>query len=125
MITEEMVEKILALDCRKEIDIRRLEKSLIKLLPFIKSEDDITTDKLEQFLKRIETKHMIHLCYVMRSVANCEDYYSGMIRSDIGKDQGRWLKTTYGLSFWEVLAKTLIYMYYYLESIKKPKRKGK
>lgn len=124
-ITAEICDKVLYLDCRTEEGIRRLQKSLMKL-PMVKREDDLTTDRLEEIIKKIETKFMIHLAYVMRSVVDCEDHYSGMIKTD-NTQGGRWLRTTYGQTFNEVLAKTLFYMYFYVEDERRKmkNRKGK
>lgn len=111
-ITKDICDKVLYLDCRDEDNIRRLKKSLMKL-PIIKSKEDLTTDGLELLIKKIERKFFIHLSYVMRSVVDMEDHYSGMIKT-WDKD-GRWLKTTYGLTTWEVYAKTLFFMFFYIE----------
>jgi hypothetical protein len=109
-ITKEILEKVLYLDCRKEDDVRRLEKSLMKL-PMIKSKEDLGTDKLETIIKKIEIKFAIHLSYIMRSVVDCEDHYSGMIKHQTGT----WLKTIYGKTINEVLGKSLFFMYFYIE----------
>lgn len=122
-ITKEIVEKVLYLDCTTDEGVRRLEKSLMKL-PFIKSEEDLQTDKLEEFIKKIEVRNMIHLAYIMRSVVDMQDMYSGMIKTDLGDLKGRWLETVHAKTVWETLAKTVFYMYYYLESGKKPKKRG-
>jgi chromosomal replication initiation ATPase DnaA len=116
-IPQEVAEKVIALDCREESNIRRLEKFLMKL-PFVKDEEDITTDNLEILIKKIELKYMVHLAYIMRSVVDGEDMYSSMIKTDV-ETKGDWVKTVYGQTFWETLAKTLFYMYYHIEGRKK------
>lgn len=117
-ITQEIADKVINLDCRSSESIRRLEKSLMRL-PFIKSEHDLDTDRLEELIKKIERKYMIHLSYIMRNVVHGEDIYSGMLKLEGGRDNGRWIKTVYGLTMREVLAKSLFYMYFYIESNKK------
>jgi hypothetical protein len=111
VITKDIVDKVLYLDCRKEEDFRRLEKSLMKL-PFINSEEDLQTEIIEEKIKKIERKYMIHLAYIMRSVVDLEDQYNGMIKTD---KEGRWLKTVYGITVKEIMMKTLFFMYFYVE----------
>ena len=112
-ITKEIVEKVLYLNCTDEDNVRRLEKSLIKL-PMFKKNTDISTDRLEQIIKKIELKNMIHLAYIMRNVTDCEDIYSCMIKTDTNVEKGRWLVTIYAKSIWEGLAKSLFFMYFYI-----------
>jgi hypothetical protein len=119
-ITKEIMEKVLYLDCRKDDDIRRLEKSLMKL-PMIKGKDDLSTDNLEEIIKKIERKFFIHLSYIMRSVVDCEDHYSGMIKHETGT----WLKTVYGKTINEVLGKALFFMYFYIEDERRKMRNRK
>jgi hypothetical protein len=121
-ITKDICDKVLYLDCRDKENVRRLEKSLMKL-PFIKSEEDLTTDNLELLIKKIERKYMIHLSYVMRTVVDLEDHYSGMIKT-WDKD-GRWLRTTYGQTTWEVFAKSLFFMFFYIEDERRKMRNRK
>lgn len=116
-VTKEIADKVLFLNCEKEDDIRRLKKSLMKL-PFMKSEKDLQTDNLEKLVKKIEIRNMIHLSYVMRSIVAGEDTYTGMIKTDTDKEKGKWLKTVYSITMWEMFAKTLFYMYYYVEGQK-------
>lgn len=118
IVTDEALEMVLNLDCRKDISVRRLKKSLNKL-PFIKSESDVQTDRMEEIIKKLEMKHAIHLAYVMRSVVDMQDICTGMIKSSAGSDNGKWLRTVYGQTFWEVTAKTLFFMYYYINKNKK------
>lgn len=124
IVTEETLDKVLTLDCREEINIRRLKKSLSKL-PFIKSEEDIQTDILEEKIKKLEIKYSLHLSYIMRSVVDMEDIYTGMIKTTAGDDKGTWLKTVYGKTLWEVTAKTLFFMYYHINKHKKKSRIAK
>lgn len=120
-LTEEIVDKVLFLDCTKDENIRRLKKSLIKL-PFIKEKKDLETDGLERLIKKIELKYPIHLSYVMRGVVDGVDLYTVMIRTDV-KMGGKHLKTIYGVTINEVFAKSLFYMFYYIEKNRKSKRK--
>jgi hypothetical protein len=107
----EILNKVLFLKCDNEKNIRRLEKSLMKL-PFIKSEDDLATDRLEEILLKIESKRDVKLAYITRGG---KDSYTGMIKT---MSDGKWLETIYGITLNEVLAKTLFYLYFYLESKK-------
>lgn len=115
---KEIVEKVLLLNCEKEENVRRLEKSLTKL-PMFKKDKDISTDRLEEIVKKMERKCMIHLSYIMRSLVEGEDVYSCMIKTDTDKEKGKWLKTVYAITIWESLAKTIFFMYYYIETNKK------
>jgi hypothetical protein len=120
-IPKDILDKVLYLDCRDEQNVRRLKKSLMKL-PIIKSSDDLTTDALEAIIKRIERKYMLHLSYIMRSVVDLQDHYSGMVKTDAS---GKWLKTIYGQTIWEVLAKTVFYMVFYIEDERRKMRNRK
>jgi hypothetical protein len=112
----EILNKVLYLKCDNEKNIRRLEKSLMKL-PFIKSEKDLATDRLEEILLKIESKHDVKLAYITRGAEN----YTGMMKT---VKEGHWLETVYGISVNEVLGKSLFYLYFYLESKKKNKGAG-
>lgn len=117
-ITKEIVEKVLYLNCTEEDNVRRLKKSLIRL-PMFKKNEDVSTDRLEKIIKKIELKNMIHLAYIMRNVTDGEDIYSCMIKTDTDVDKGRWLKTIYAKSIWEGLAKSLFFMYFYIMADRK------
>jgi hypothetical protein len=109
----EILNKVLYLKCDNEKNIRRLEKSLMKL-PFIKSEEDLATDRLEEILLKLESKFDVKLAYITRG----EENYTGMIKT---MEKGIWLETVYGLNVNEVLGKSLFFLYCYLESMKKKK----
>lgn len=106
----EILDKVLYLKCDNEKNIRRLNKSLMKL-PFIKSEKDLATDRLEEILLKIENKHDVQLAYITRGKEN----YTGMMKT---RAEGKWLETVYGITLNEVLSKSLFYLYFYLESRK-------
>lgn len=109
----EILDKVLRLDCEDEKNIRRLKKSLMKL-PFIKSEKDLVVDRLEEILKKIESKHDAKLAYITRGA----DHYTGMMKT---MKEGHWLETVHGITLFEVLGKSLFYLYFYIESKKKEK----
>lgn len=115
-IPEEIMTKVVRLDCRKEGNIRRLEKSL-KKLPFIKDESDLETDRLEEIVKKIEIKHKINLAYLMKFYLEDNNYfYSGMIKTKDKKAE--WLITVNGITIRETLMKTLFFMYYHIQNKK-------
>lgn len=116
-ITEEIAEKVLMLKCDNEKGIRRLKKSLMKL-PFIKAEEDLETDNLEKIVNKIEKKFALHLSYMMRyRDKENEDkvIYSCMVRDS----KHNWIVTTHATSIWEGFAKTIFYMYYYVNKQKR------
>lgn len=115
-IPEHVAEKVLLLDCSDEKDIRRLHKSLMKL-PFIKSKSDLETDRLEEILKKLERRYKFSLAYVNRGYLESRKtyIYSGMVKND----KGEWIVTASALSFNEVLAKVLFYMYFFVTCDKK------
>lgn len=112
-IPKEVLEKVLYLDLREEGNKEKLQKFL-KKLPVTKDIDDLSTDGLETLIKKIELEHMVHLAYVMRSVIDGQDHYSGMIKTEAGDTKGEWVQTIYGQTFWEVTAKSLFFMYYHI-----------
>lgn len=120
-IPKEVLEKVLYLDLREDGNIQKLHKFLNKL-PMIKDDDDLTTEGLESIIKKIELEHMVHLAYVMRSVVDGQDHYSGMVKTEAGDTKGEWIQTIYGQTFWEVSAKTVFFMYYHITN--KRVRKG-
>jgi hypothetical protein len=109
-ITKEICDKVIYLDLRIDGNARRLMKSL-KKLPIVKEDNNLTTDEIEVVIKKIERKFKIHLAYIQRSVIDCEDHYSGMIKHDTGT----WICTIYAQTIWEVYAKALFFMYFYIE----------
>lgn len=110
-LTEEVIDKILLLDCRKEGNIRRLKKSL-KKLPIIKNESMMETDGLEEVLEKVGEKFKVSLAYISRTRIDGIMRMTGMIKTD----KGKWIKTAYGISVWEIYAKALFIMIYYVES---------
>jgi hypothetical protein len=120
-IPKEICDKVLYLDCRKDENIRSLKKALMKL-PIIKSESQLETDNLEIIIKKLEKKFMFHLAYLMRSVVDCEDHYSGMIKYET---TGSWIKTIYGQTTWEVYAKAVFFMFFYVEDERRKMRNRK
>jgi hypothetical protein len=121
VITKDICDKVLYIDCRTPEGAYKLSKAL-KKLPMIKSEEDLQTDMLEKYIKKIEKKYMIHLAYVMRSIVDCEDHYSFMIKHYITHS---WLKTIYAETMWEGHAKTLFFMYFYIEDERRKMRNRK
>jgi hypothetical protein len=109
-ITKEICDKVLYMDCRVKDNVTKLQKAVMKL-PFIKCLEDTETDYLEEKIKAIEKKFSIHLAYIQRSVIDCEDHYSCMIKHDTGT----WLKTIYAQTIWEGYAKALFFMFFYIE----------
>lgn len=112
-LTQEIVDKALHMRCDSEKGKLRLKKLLLKL-PFVKN-NDTSTDTLEKVLIRYETKYDVHMSYISRFKEQRENgsfrHYSGMIKNS----KGEWLETTYGVDIWEVYAKALIFLYYYVQ----------
>lgn len=115
IIPEEVANKVMMLDCREEDNIRKLKKFLMKL-SFIKSEDDLQTDNLEIIIKKLEAKTTMNLSYIMRNNIEGKMLYSGMLRADTKDKDGEWIKSVNGITFWETLAKTVFYLYYYIQN---------
>lgn len=113
-LTEEVIDKLLLLDCRKEGDIRSLKKAL-KKLPIIKDESMLETDELEKVITKVEQKFKVSLAYISRTNIDGIMRMTGMVKTN----KGKWIKTAYGISSWEVYAKALFIMIYYIERKKK------
>lgn len=114
-IPKDVATKVLLLDCREAGNVRRLKESL-KKLPFIKTDDDLETDNLEQIIKKLETKGKIRLSYIMRSNIDGKELYSGMLKGNTPEVDSKWLKTIHAITIWEVLAKSIFFMTYYIRS---------
>jgi hypothetical protein len=121
-ITKEIMEKVVMLDCRKDENVRRLNKSLMKL-PLIKSEECLETDNLEKLILKIEKKYPVYMSYMMRYYMDDEVFvYTSMIKTKDRKHD--WLISITGKSINEVLKKVVFYMYYYIEMKKEKKKKN-
>jgi len=115
-ITLDIAEKVLRINCEEEKGIRRLKKSLMKL-PFIKSEKDLSTDRLEKIYSKLERRFNIHMGYINRHWFKDDTSYTynGMIKDAITHE---WIVTVSGKTIWEVYGKALFYLYYHVESKK-------
>lgn len=122
-IPKDVAEKVLMLDCRKDDNVRRLEKSLMKL-SFIKSEADLQTDNLERIIVKLESKGTMNMSYIMRNNIEGRMLYTGMLRADTAQKDGEWIKSVNGITLWETLAKAVFYIYYYLQSLKEGEING-
>jgi hypothetical protein len=121
-IPKEIMEKITLLDCRKEENVRRLDKSLMKL-PFIKDKDSLNTDNLEKLINKLEAKYPVCLSYVMKYYVDDEQYvYTAMVKTKNKKHD--WLISISGISMNEVFKKVVFFMYYHIESKKELKKSG-
>lgn len=116
-VNKEIMEKVLILNCRKEADIRRLDKSLMKL-PFIKDDSDLEIDRMEEIVMKLERKLKINLSYFMKYYLDDGTYsYTCMIKT---KDGG-WLETIHAATISEGFKKVIFYYYYYSQNKEKIK----
>lgn len=114
VLPKKVVDKALNVRCDNEEGKEKIKKILLKL-PFAKN-GNTSTDFLEEVVKRYEMKYDVHLSYIQRYKNENEKgkmryFYSGMMKNS----KGEWLETAYGISTWEVYAKSLIFLYYYVQ----------
>ena len=113
-IPKDVMNKVTILDCTEDKNIRRLNKSLMKL-PFIKDESDLETDRLEKIMAKLEKKLDVHMAYLMRYRGKDDrpSTYTCMLKTN---DEGIWLETVHGLTINESLKKAIFYLYYFSQN---------
>jgi hypothetical protein len=102
------ISDLLLLDCRDKKNLKMIVNRLEELPAF--REEAVSLDNLEKFLTKIENKYPICLGYILR---NSKDRcWSAMIK-ETGNHQH--LATVYGISLFEILAKSTLYLYAYIK----------
>lgn len=118
------ISELLLLDIRKDGSIELIKEAL-RRLPFF-SEASITTDSIEEAIKKMQKKYPVKLSYIMGSSGDNDEepatYYSLMIKRI---DTHEHIKTIYAITLFEGLAKTAIFMFGYIKNtLKNEERTG-
>lgn len=118
------IDEILGLDTRKAEAMKKLRKILKLKTPFFKNKEaeELIVEDLEEAIRKMTKKYPVQLSYIMRNQNEEEEYYSLMIKNF---NTGEWVKTVYGQSIFEGLAKAVIYMYKEVKIIKSEEQNGK
>lgn len=108
--------QVIGLDMRIEGNEEKLREALTKL-PFF-GEDSVTLEDIEKAIKKMQKKYPIKLAYISISEGDDVDeeppyYYSCMIKRT---DDHKHVKTVWGVTLFEALAKVAILMYGYIKS---------
>lgn len=106
-------EDILQLDCREKENKKIVQKVLRKIKPLSKcSEEIVPMEMLERVLRIIEKKYGYHIFMIFPDTYSSDD---GIIwRAEVSSkktDKISYNKNIYGITFYEVIAKSVIYMY--------------
>lgn len=107
-------EEILNIDCRKKGGREKVESFLLKVKPLkkrIKDGEEITHEVLEVVLHGISAKYG----YCVKQIAPYyEDGRFVFFKGDVMKREANinvWKGTVYGVTMWELIAKTIIKIY--------------
>lgn len=107
-------EDILQLDCRKEENKKIIQKVLRKIKPLSKcsDEEEIPFEMLEKVLRIIDKKYGFHIFLMFPDMLSSND---GIIwRAEVSppqSDKVKHNKNIYGITFYELIAKVVIYEY--------------
>lgn len=104
-------EDILQLDCRKEENKKIIQKVLRKIKPLSKysDEEEVPFEMLEKVLRAIEKKYGYHIFMLFPDMQSSND---GIIwRAEVSLSNQKQNKNIYGISFYELIAKVVIYEY--------------
>lgn len=104
--------EILQLDLRVKENHEALSEALLKL-PFFGRKPSV--DELELAVWKMQKKYPVRLSYVMPSTIE-DQFYSFMIKN---WNTNEWLKTIYAMTMYEGFAKTALYMFGYIQKLKK------
>lgn len=101
---------ILNLDCNEEKNQKILQKVLRKVKPLSKCSDEyVPIELLEKVIKKISLKYDISIHCICPDVSSSS---SGIIwKVNIINKNFKTLKNVFGITMYECLAKTTIYMY--------------
>lgn len=113
------IEKVLNLDCREEADDRALQEALHQVKPLAKFEGKVQQVKVEKLLGKICRRYYVDFKIEPLYIPNNVDMYRSVVTSGTMK-----LVDIYGCKVYEVLAKTVVWLFDAVES-KELRRRGK
>lgn len=113
------IEKVLNLDCREEADDRALQEALHQVKPLAKFEGRVQQAKVEKLLGKICRRYYVDFKIEPLYIPNNVDMYRSVVTSGTMK-----LVDIYGCKVYEVLAKTVVWLFDAVES-KELRRRGK
>lgn len=115
-LTPLKLSQILSLDLRNDGALETLNEALYKL-PFFKDETSIEIEAIETAIKKMQKKYPIKLAYININTTDDEDeppyYYSCMIKRT---DDHKHVKTIWGVTLYEAMAKVALLMFGYIQS---------
>ena len=100
------IEKMLNLDCREEADQQVLQKVLHNIKPLAKFDGKIPQSKIEKLLGLICRRYYVDVKIIPVYIHENVDIYHNIVTTGITK-----LVDVYGCSIYEVLAKTVIWLF--------------
>ncbi len=112
------ISEILFIDARKEGALEAIHEALYKL-PFFNDKISITTDELEEAIKKMQKKYPVMMAYITTSPGANEDeplsYFSFMVKRT---DNHAHIKTVYSMTLHEGLAKVVLLMFGFIQKLK-------
>lgn len=112
------IERVLNLDCREEASERVLQEALHQVKPLAKFEGRVQQVKVEKLLGKICRRYYVGFKIEPLYVPNNVDMYRSVVTSGTMK-----LVDIYGCKVYEVLAKTVVWLFNAVES-KELRRRG-
>lgn len=105
------IERVLNLDCREEANERVLQEALHQVKPLAKFEGRVQQVKVEKLLGKICRRYYVDFKIEPLYVPNNVDMYRSVVTSGTMK-----LADIYGCKVYEVLAKTVVWLFDAVES---------
>lgn len=101
-------EQILFLDLRKEENFEIIQKVLKKIKPFSKCEEKVDIDLLDKYIDKVCRKYYVCSQYMMISRLDDKNIYTISFRDETS---GSWIDSVYGITVYEVFAKSAIFLF--------------
>lgn len=119
-LTNVKAKDLIMMDARKEGVSEKMLELLYKM-PFFKDSVDITTDMLEIAIRKMQKKYPVRLAYISTITPadpeeEPETYYSFMVKRT---DNHVHIKTVYGITLFDGLARVAILMFGFIKSMQK------
>ena len=111
------IEKVLNLDCREEANDQALQKALHQVKPLAKFEGRVQQIKIEKLLGKICRRYYVDFKIVPLYMPDNVDMYHSVVTSGTMK-----LADVYGCKVYEVLAKTVVWLFDAVEGAEEEKR---
>lgn len=107
--------QLMALDCRKEENLKTINKALLKIKPLSRYEDEerVPLEKVETYVEKVQRKYDIRVQYMKFSTADDESRWYNI--SVMTRKSHEWLGSIHGYTLYEVWAKLALQLFIWIK----------